>query len=1261
MANKVICWNSAGIRASCKTTPAKIAYFDNKFPNANFAIAAFIETHHKNEDDFPEQLKLYKTTHNIIHSPTHTNETHGGIIIIISKEYDITKKQMIIPGRFINITVKQKSSKIELNLSVFYGPQWRHMNKNEIIAIIQKFHQTHKINDNNIIIGDFNFADNNIDKGKQMDSKDKVIYPHWEKFKSDNAIIDPYRIQYPKKLCYSFIAPTGKSRGDRLYVSEDQAKTITNIKYDYTPFNSAHKIMNFDIKITKEIGKGYWKMNSSVLKDEAYKREIEEAKRGIDEFNIANPIDRWDLIIMVIRSITKTYTQQKAKIQNNLKQNIITQMHNLEAIEQSKMTNIQKQEYLHLKQRYKEIIDKEIEGHQIRTRGHPRYEMNEPDIDFYAKLEKRSQQKNIINELQDENGDIKTDDEDLIRITEKYYTKLYTATKVNSVKQHHLLRNIKKKISAEDKNKLDAPITEEELLEAVMQLNDNKSPGLDGITAEFYKTYWYLLKDDYLQYINSAKTHSFGKHRNTSVTTIIYKYKGEIYQLSNYRPISLINVDLKILTKTLTNRIKVVLPTIIHESQTAVFGRRIDHTVHMIRDLIQLVDNEDSEAAFIFLDQEKAFDRVDHPFLFKTMEAFGIGKNFIDWVKILYSNASIQIKINGHLTSNIPLQRGVKQGCPLSFSLYVLVIEVLALQLRNNPNIVGFQVGGEKIVSMHYADDATITITQNRCFKEVIKDLHDYEQASGAKVNYDKTKGLWLGKWKDRTDTPLGIKWTNENVKTLGVYFGNDNPAEKTFDDILPKIINSMNYWKQFRLSAMAKARVIEIFHASRLWYAATFYNIAPSKIKMLQKKFVEYVNYPHTSLTISEQEMKKLRKHGGAKVIDIQTKTEASKIRWLMELATNPNLQIHMNIITTLIGHQKGSLTGLELFFITKQCARRTLRINTPFYKEAILAITKLNVKKKIEDLNLEKVFYNPTFQNAKNTTLPPNQTCLNNQIFTYGQILAEYNKQQNGQPCNRHVANIYPKIVHKDLDNRSEHTIFHTESQKCITFQQTTNKMIYEELLILEYKEHHSKAKWEERIPHSTINWNKVWESVHNPLSHEDTKTTIWEQIHLNDYTTYSYNKWHNAQQPCPFCQQLPSTKYHITIECPTLTQVWNELETHLVNIHPIQLTDTEKVFGLPGSTPNIILRNWMTYLFRQCIVEQENVAFHNQKGQLNAQEIKLEYNQRIKSEIWSKYNILSNLGREHYFQQIFGANDYLIVKVNDQWQLLTLFNIQ
>ena len=232
----------------------------------------------------------------------------------------------------------------------------------------------------------------------------------------------------------------------------------------------------------------------------------------------------------------------------------------------------------------------------------------------------------------------------------------------------------------------------------------------------------------------------------------------------------------------------------------------------MIRDLIELANKKDDRAAFIFLDQKKAFDRINHKFMFKAMEAFGIGETFVNWVRTIYSNPTSILHINGHFSENISLKRGVRQGCPLSALLYVLVIEILAIQLRINPNIVGFKIGGEKIVSTHYMDDTTIIIKQNRCFKEVIKELGEYEEATEAKINYKKTTGLWTGSWKNRRSSPIeNIKWSSGDVKNLGIYFGNDNPEQKTFNDITPKFKKRLAFWKQFSLSKMGKAAVAEI------------------------------------------------------------------------------------------------------------------------------------------------------------------------------------------------------------------------------------------------------------------------------------------------------------------------------------------------------------------------------------------------------------------------------------------------------------------
>ncbi len=1255
---KVLSWNCAGLRASTESTKSKMAFLNKEIGNSSFRLLVLLETHHRDENDFPEEIKFHQKTHHLVHTPAAEGDSHGGIIVIIDKYLDVTATNTVIPGRLINIQLVNSGDKTNINLSVLYGPMWHKMRKGEIEDFMSELGTVITSDQNNLLMGDFNFVDSELDRGKNMGKKDKIVTSTFEHLKSAVGIVDPFRVQYPKKKCFSFIAPWGKSRIDRVYVNTENVGAITNFRYTNTPYYGAHKIMKFDLVDLPSIGPGYWKMNSSVVNDRAYEREIEDAMTGIANLNIVNPRDRWDLIGIVIRGITRKYTTLKSQVKNALKKLVLYKINEFEHYDRD-LSSKEKEQYLYYKEKFKHITESEIEGHKIRTRGQPTYEINEPDISFFAKLEKKSQSKNNISQLQDEEGNLKTTSEEMLKIAENYYTKLFSTSVTQRAKQLQLLKNIDKKLSAKARHMLDAPLTHEELLETVLKLLKNKSPGPDGITAEFYKKFWYLLKDHYMEYINAARTMGFNDFRNSTYTTIIYKFKGEIYKLDYYRPIALMNIDLKILTKTLATRLNYVLPDIIHQSQTAVASRRIDYNIHLLRDLIELIDHDDSEGAFIFLDQEKAFDRVDHGFLFQVMSSFGIGEGFISWIKILYQNASTRIKINGYLSKNIPINRGVRQGCPLSALLYVLIIEVLALQFRKNPNLVGFNVGGEKIISLHYADDAVIAILQNRCFKEVIKDLEIYEAASGAKINYEKTKGLWCGKWKNRSDKPLGIKWTNKNVKNLGVFFGHDRPDRSTFESIVIKIKKSLDFWKQFRLCAFSKARVIEIFHASRLWFASTFYNIPEDTLKEMQQLFSDFINFPNKKITVSRNECQKLREDGGIKLIEISTKCHAYRIMWLLDLVENDELAQHVAVVTKLLGEQKGGLNGTDLFFVSNSYAKRILSTNNVFYREAILAITNLKVKKKIVDINHEKLFFNPIFLTKEGKTISPNQTCRKQNVYTYGEILAEQRKKETGLPCKGHIANVTKHIDTIDLQDRDENTMFISENNKYLSFQEVTHKMLYREMIRHKYQPAPYVGKWNERFARN-INWTAVWESVHNPLSSEICKTAVWAQIHLNEYTTYSYNKWHGTQLKCPLCGVIPDNKFHITLECDTVLDLWIELETHLMRIHPGQLSDEELVFGLPGKSPGVILRNWLTFLFRQCVVENERLAF-KRGAKWGKIDLILYFNQKVKTDVLKKLYILSNLGKLDYFEKIFGVNDYLVTSQEDQWMILTLLTPQ
>ena len=247
-----------------------------------------------------------------------------------------------------------------------------------------------------------------------------------------------------------------------------------------------------------------------------------------------------------------------------------------------------------------------------------------------------------------------------------------------------------------------------------------------------------------------------------AVISCLYK-NGEREDIRNWRPISLLNYDYKIYTKIIANKIQPTLKTIIHNTQTAAVPKRtIIENLQINRDIISFANLNNLEASIIALDQEKAFDKVDWNFLFKTIEKIGYGENIIKKIKTVYSNIEAQIKINGHLSKSFLLKRGVRQGCPLSMILYIMVAEVFLENIRQNKKIKGLKVNDTEIKTTAFADDTTVYLGSNESIKELGKQLSIFEEAVGVTYNKDKCVGMWLGKNRNKEENPLGFKWNSK-------------------------------------------------------------------------------------------------------------------------------------------------------------------------------------------------------------------------------------------------------------------------------------------------------------------------------------------------------------------------------------------------------------------------------------------------------------------------------------------------------------------
>ena len=258
--------------------------------------------------------------------------------------------------------------------------------------------------------------------------------------------------------------------------------------------------------------------------------------------------------------------------------------------------------------------------------------------------------------------------------------------------------------------------------------------------------------------------------------------------------------------------------------------------------------------------------------------------------------------------------------------------------------------------------------------------------------------------------------------------------------------------------------------------------------------------------------------------------------------ICVQPDLNTHLALIARLLGEQKGKGTGKDLFVTTKNYALKILKIDSPFYEESIKAITTIDTRKQVLEPRDEKLFYNPIFLGCDGHTLLITKPCELAGVFTYGQLLDEVKHRNNGRSHRRHIANLYDRIEVKDFDEREHHLLATTTGN--FTFQKVTQRLLYAQLIRLQYRDHHSSAKSVEKL-RNPVDRDKVWSSVHNPLSMEETTSFIWEQIHLNMYTTHFYNKWHNANMCCPLCTHAIVNGYRLIFDCPVVTSLWSQIE--------------------------------------------------------------------------------------------------------------------
>ena len=1081
-----------------------------------------------------------------------------GVAILFKKNVDVDIRNTTIDpeGRFIlsEIDFEEK----QLLLGNIYGP-----NEDSPIFFENIKSELTNLDTTSVILGgDWNTCSNfQLDTYNHAQDKHKKAREKIVELKECFHLEDVYRIHHPNEKLFTWRSknPVRMSRLDYFLISSENLN-LTNacsIKHGY---RSDHSIAFLDLSFSQNPkGSGYWKFNCSLLHDKEYVDKVKNTiKETVDQyctgrvdnvptFNISHRM-LWEMLKLSVRGITIKYSAEKKRSRKNEETAISKQIEELEKRNDSQSVELRET----LLSRLQSIRKEKLAGTVLRSRARW-IDEGEVNSKYFCGLEKRNFVRKTISKVV-EKGNTFSDNGSILEAMKDFYKDLYSEKSNANVADKKLLAKFLQprdvKLSEEEKDFCENVISKEECLSALKEMQNGKSPGIDGFSAEFYKFFW----SDISEYLYNSFKEAFVEGelsitQKEGLITCTPKSGKDTTSLKNWRPITLLNIDYKILSAAIAKRFKKVLPSIISDTQKGFLkGRFIGENTRLLYDVLFETEKRKMPGLLLLVDFKKAFDSLRWSYMHDVLRHYGFGDNMKNWIKVLYTNITSRIINNGYISETFNLERGVRQGDPLSPYLFILAAEPLATSIKNNPEIKGININGFNSIISQFADDTAFTLDgTEKSLLNTLLTLRDFGKLSGLEMNNDKTKAIWFGskkKCKMKLCSSWNLDWTGENFRFLGIIFDleTNNIPKLNFEKAKSEIENIFKRWEYRNLTLYGKITIIKTFALSKINHVLSAIPEPKDFTKKLQKIFNDFLwngkrnTIKHTTLILDYSK-------GGLKMVDLPSFTKAIRLAWVKRLLTSSGQW--QNLTNEILNRFSKSIFFLNNNSITK--LNKT--IQNPFWKQILIDWVSLQNKPdhlviwNNEDLKIngKSIAYKSFIDN--NIIFIEDLLSPGKEFYTYEQLQSKFPQLKTNFIQYQGLIKAIPK------EWKNAYTVTNSSILNKLLKNEKPSKIIYQSLIEkIGSSAHSSKQKWEQ-ILSANLNWEKIYSKPQFTTKDKKLKLLQYKISHRRVATNEFLDKIkikNNAN--CTFCKSNIETIEHLFYQCQYSKNILNFIKNKI-----------------------------------------------------------------------------------------------------------------